>query len=245
MGKHPLKIKYENFRRYYSPKMMKKEIINRILFIIWKTSLSLSVIGAFFTVFLGIFLIYIQQSFISGFDVIVFAISIVAIAMASISGSQIVALADLNFDEKMAMMTDYKNDLFVLKEKRENIENKLENLEEFTLEYVGSLLIARKNIEVYIGSILERCIYDLTAISHLRLWVKFGKRKDLLDNYIIKIIETAWMDDASNDNKRKIRELIEISLKITPYIDFFHLKWDSTYQRLKEFREKCPSIPVR
>lgn len=204
-------------------------------------------IGALIIIAGGLLLLYFGSAQI-GFDAIAIGFSIIALAFASISGMQMFALTHLNFDEKMAMMTGYKNTINELQDRKEKIGNKINNWEDIEdlmnnnrWKEITDLINERQNTEEIIGYTIERCKYDLLALSHLRYWAERKVKEDLINNYVVKIIDAVQIKDTCDNNREKICGLIEISLKITPLIDFRHFKIASTYQELKGMHEKICS----
>jgi hypothetical protein len=177
------------------------------------------------------------------FGAIAVGISLIALGMSISSEQKMKALTNLNFDEKMAMMTDYEKTLKDMKVERDKIEDIINNKKEIekiqnerskemddmiknkrwqeqcgdirnkdwlTLEYRRD-----KKIGEDTEGIIERCKYDLSAISHLRTWATSEKKKDLIE-CVINVIKSAKSIDTCKNNRKKICELIEISLKIAP-----------------------------
>jgi hypothetical protein len=153
---------------------------------------NLYTFGALIIIAGGIVLIILRRPDIGGMDAITFGFSILALGFASLSGIQMRALTHLNFDEKMAMMVIHNTRIIGIDTEKPS--ERSDNLD----------------------SILDRCKYDLQALSHLRYWAKREEKEDLIDNYVVEIINNAQRKDTCKNNRKKLCELIEISLKIVP-----------------------------
>lgn len=153
---------------------------------------QLYTIGALIIIACGIVLLYLRRPDIGGMDTIVFGFSILALGFASLSGMQMRALTHLNFDGKMAMMIDYNTRIIGMDTEKPS--ERYDNLD----------------------NILDQCKYDLRALSHLRYWAKREEKEDLIDNYVVEIINNALRKDTCKNSRKKICELIESSLKIIP-----------------------------
>ena len=149
------------------------------------------IFGALIIIF-GIILLYSRRPDIGSMETIAVGFSILALGFAYLSEMQMRALTHLNFDGKMAMMIDYNTRIIGMDtEKPSERYDKLDN-------------------------ILDQCKYDLRALSHLRYWAKREEKEDLIDNYVVEIINNALRKDTCKNSRKKICELIEISLKIIP-----------------------------
>lgn len=119
-------------------------------------------------------------------------ISLMALALSRKSTYQMHALTALNFDEKMAMMTDYKKRIAGIETEKPS-----ESLDD-------------------LGYVLDKCNYDLRAISHLRWWANSNDRKKLIEEYVIPIINDAQRNDTCKNNRKIICGIIENALKVDP-----------------------------
>ena len=140
-----------------------------------------------------------------GVSIIAICITIIAIGIAHSSEKKMKALTALNFDEKMAMMSDYKTSIDNWKERGDANAIKNNKRQE------------RKDIE----GIVDRCKYDLSAISHLIPWAEDKDKEKLINNYVIKIIESnienyqeKYKDPDREEYLKNICDMINIAFKI-------------------------------
>lgn len=178
-----------------------------------------------------------------GVTVVAIGISMIGIIISLSSDIRMKALTNLNFDEKMAMMATYKNTIADMKDEKikiedikknkERIENMINNeksIELYSLiedkkwinqrdiikngDWLG--LKQRENkLEKDMSLMIERCGYDLSAISNLKTWATEEKKVELIVR-VIGVITSAKAIDTCGNNREGICKMIKISLEIDP-----------------------------
>jgi len=190
-----------------------QKIIKRCLFPIWVAIQRLTVVGAFLIMAWGIFLLLSGKDQ-TGFGAVATGLSFLALVYASVSGAQMRTLTDLNFYEKMSMMVRY-------------------------YDGISKIDIEKSKRGSYdLGQILDECKYDLLALSSITDWASSKNRKKLIDDYVIKIIETSLEKDSCNNNREKICGSVKTSLEITLWSDFRTFRIASSYRKLKNIHEQ-------
>jgi uncharacterized protein YaaR (DUF327 family) len=111
--------------------------------------------------------------------------------------------ANFYFDDKRGPLMDYDQKIYKI-----NSKNSPDDL-----EYV-----------------LDRVECDLRALSNWKQWALLEKQKDLINNYVIKIIKNAYSKDTCNNNRKKICNIIDICLE-----------FDNKSKRLKNLKNQNPS----
>jgi ribosomal protein L30E len=173
----------------------------------------LTVVGAFLIMVGGIFLLLGGKAQ-TGFDALTIGLSFLALVYASVSGAQMTTLTNLNFYEKMSMMVKY-------------------------YDRISKIDVEKSKRGSYdLGQIVDECNYDLLALSSITDWASSKNRKKLIDDYVIKIIETSLEKDSCNNNRGKICGLVKTSLEITLWFDFRTFRSASSYRKLKNIHEQ-------
>jgi len=121
-----------------------------------------------------------------------FIISIVAIVIAIKSGRIIKAIANLEYDEKLAIMASHSE---------------------------------RIKTDKTLGSI-ERLKNDFSAVSNLQRYANNKKKEELIENYIVPILESILEGKVSGQCAVATAELIDIALK-----------YNIATEKLKNFRQ--------
>ena len=128
--------------------------------------------------------------------VISFFISLIALGISSESKTMMQSLADLNFDEKIAMMVSYKKNIAVPNKPSKKLDD------------------------------LNKCKYDLRAVSNLKQWASDRRKKELI-MYVSDVIKGALTKNHIIDESKLTKgdvenyeeilgNIIEIALKIGP-----------------------------
>lgn len=76
--------------------------------------------------------------------------------------------------------------------------------------------IDAKNFSEDFEYVLDRVECDLRALSNWKIWARPKKQEDLINNYVIKIINNALSADTCKNNRKEICKLMQVSLKIAP-----------------------------
>lgn len=129
--------------------------------------------------------------------IIAIGISIIALIISFKSDKRIEALANLEFDEKLAVMASH-----------------------------SERIKADKSL-----SSIERIKNDFSAVSNLQKYANSKKKEELIENYIIPILETILNGEkVSGQRAVATAEIIDIALKYNIATD----KIKSLKQRLRE-----------
>ena len=76
--------------------------------------------------------------------------------------------------------------------------------------------IDAKNFSDDFEYVLDRVECDLRALSNWKIWALPEKQEDLINNYVIKIINNALSADTCKNNRKEICKLMQVSLEIAP-----------------------------
>jgi len=219
------------------PKIMQERYVTPVLIGLIK----LYTTGALFLIAGGIALIVLRHP--DGMDTIAVGFSILALGLTSLSGIQMFALTRLNFDEKMAMMTEYKHNFENMKDEKNKLEDIFKNrqiienmVKNEKMVELNSMIENKKwinlrgiiitcnwlalkdydnGLEKDFERVIERCGYDLSAISNLKYWAKKEKKGELITK-VIGVITSANAIDTCGNNREGRCKIIKFGLEIDP-----------------------------